>query len=76
MAHATRVKVYRSSKSNPDIQFKEMLARFRKSCSDYGVMTLYKKYEFYESKGQKKRRKHKEALNFIRLSNKYGKSGE
>jgi ribosomal protein S21 len=41
--------------------FKDLLGKFRKKTTDSGVMTLWKKYQYFESKGERRRRKKKEA---------------
>jgi ribosomal protein S21 len=45
----------------PDQNFKVMLSKFRKRVTDAGVITLWKKKQYFESKGEKRRRKRKEA---------------
>lgn len=43
-----------------------MLAIFRKMVNDSGIMTTYKQNQFYESKGEKRRRKKKEMINNVK----------
>jgi len=45
---------------------KTMLAIFRKMVNDSGIMTTYKQNQFYESKGEKRRRKKKEMINNVK----------
>lgn len=40
--------------------FKIMLGKFRKRTTDSGIITLWKKKQYFESKGEKRRRKMKE----------------
>jgi ribosomal protein S21 len=47
---------------NPDEAFKIMLGKFRKKMTDAGVMTLWKSKQYYESKGERRRRKKKESI--------------
>jgi ribosomal protein S21 len=44
-----------------EMAFKKMFAIFRKSVADAGILHDYKKHEYYESRGEKNRRKNKEA---------------
>lgn len=46
-----------------EIAFKKMFAVFKKQVADAGIMQDYKRHEFYESPGEKKRRKKKESVN-------------
>ena len=41
--------------------FKILLGKFRKKMTDSGIMTLWKKHQYYESKGESRRRKRKES---------------
>jgi len=41
--------------------FKIMLGKFRKKLTDSGILTVWKKHQYYESKGERKRRKKKES---------------
>ena len=69
------VKVYQkdlphnASSLDREIAFKKMFSIFKKAVVDAGILQEYKKREFYESPGEKKRRKKKEQLN-QRLKNK------
>ena len=64
---ATNVKVeLRNYNPNADYHekeraFKMMLAVFKRQVNECGVLTLYKQKQQYESPGEKKRRKKKEA---------------
>jgi ribosomal protein S21 len=51
----------RSSQNDRDREFKKMLSIFRKAVTDSGVITLYKQKQFFESPGEKRRRKLKES---------------
>ena len=44
-----------------DYAFKKMLTKFRKLVMDNGVISTWKKYQTHETKGEKRRRKTKEA---------------
>lgn len=46
-----------------DIAFKKMLSNFNKQVAEAGILRLCKQHEFYESPGEKKRRKKKESHN-------------
>lgn len=41
--------------------FKIMFSIFKKAVNDSGILTIYKEKQSYESKGEKRRRKSKEA---------------
>lgn len=58
-----------ASKEERDAAFKRMKDTFKRAVADAGILHNLKKYEFYESTGEKKRRKRKEA-NLERLKNK------
>ena len=63
---ATNVKVELRCNPNADYHekdraFKAMLTVFKRQVNEAGILNLYKKYQFYESPGEKKRRKRKEA---------------
>ena len=60
MAVNCRVVSKETGKSDED-NFKIMLGKFRKKMSDTGIMTLWKEYQYYESKGERRRRKKKES---------------
>jgi ribosomal protein S21 len=54
--------------ANPTTQdkafaFKKMFASFKKQVADAGILQLYKQHEYYESPGEKRRRKQKESRN-------------
>lgn len=63
------VKVYlkdlphNASVSDREIAFKKMFSIFKKAVVDAGILQEYKKREFYESPGEKRRRKKKEQMN-------------
>lgn len=69
------VKVYQkdlpANVSNQDREyaFRRMFSIFKKAVIDAGILQEYKRREFYESPGEKKRRKKKEQKNQI-LKNK------
>lgn len=46
-----------------EIAFKKMFSIFKKQVAEAGILHDYKQHEFYESPGEKKRRKKKEAVN-------------
>lgn len=46
-----------------DIAFKKMFSTFKKQVAEAGILQQCKKHEFYESPGEKKRRKKKESHN-------------
>lgn len=46
-----------------DVAFKKMFTIFKKQVAEAGILQQCKKYEFYESPGEKKRRKKKESHN-------------
>lgn len=54
---------YNASWQERDIAFKKMFSVFKKQVADSKIMADYKKHETYESPGEKKRRKAKEATN-------------
>ena len=46
-----------------DIAFRKMFSVFKKQVAEAGILHDYKQHEFYESPGEKKRRKKKESVN-------------
>jgi ribosomal protein S21 len=52
----------RAGQSDRDREFKKMLSIFRKAVTDSDVITLYKQKQFFESQGEKRRRKMKESV--------------
>jgi ribosomal protein S21 len=52
----------RASESEKDREFKRMLSIFRKAVMDSGCIQLWKEKQTFESKGEKTRRKRKEAV--------------
>jgi small subunit ribosomal protein S21 len=65
------VKVYlknlssNASSLDKEIAFKKMFSTFKKLVVDAGILQEYKKREFYESPGEKRRRKKKEQRNQV-----------
>jgi len=65
------VKVYQKDLSpnagyqDREFAFKKMFSIFKKAVVDAGILQEYKKREFYESPGEKRRRKKKELKNQI-----------
>lgn len=67
MANVTRVKVVLkgnpgTTKAEKERSFKALLKAFRDQVSKVGVLAEFKKREFFESPGEKMRRKRKEAV--------------
>ena len=54
---------YNASWQERDIAFKKMFSIFKKQVAEAGILQQYKQHEFYESPGEKKRRKKKESRN-------------
>jgi ribosomal protein S21 len=52
-----------ASMAEKEIAFKKMFSIFKKAVVDSGILQEYKKREFYESPGEKRRRKKKESKN-------------
>ncbi|MCK9458339.1 MAG: 30S ribosomal protein S21 [Proteobacteria bacterium] len=46
---------------SPEENFRNLLGKFRKKTTDSGVMTLWKSKQYFESKGERRRRKEKAA---------------
>lgn len=46
-----------------EIAFKKMFSTFKKHVADAGVLHDFKRHEFYESPGEKRKRKKREAQN-------------
>jgi ribosomal protein S21 len=62
MAHPTRVRVeLRNNGSDSDVGFRRMFAVFKKQVTEAGIIAEWKRCSAYESRGQKRRRKQKEA---------------
>jgi ribosomal protein S21 len=65
------VKVYQkdlsanASSQDREFAFKKMFSIFKKAVVDAGILQEYKKREFYESPGEKRRRKRKEYKNQV-----------
>lgn len=51
-----------ASRQEREIAFKKMFSIFNKQVADAGIKQLYKQHEFYESPGEKRRRKSKEQV--------------
>ena len=56
-----RVRVELREGDDKDRAFKSMLAAFRKQVNEAGIISQYKRNQFYESPGEKRNRKRKEA---------------
>ena len=52
-----------ASWQDKDAAFRKMFSVFKKQVAEAGILRLYKVHEFYESPGEKRRRKRKEADN-------------
>jgi ribosomal protein S21 len=52
--------VLKETGKSSEENFKIMLGKFRKRTTDSGIITLWKKKQYFESKGEKRRRKMKE----------------
>ena len=50
-----------ASKEDKERNFKIMFAIFKRAVDNSGILTRFKEKQFYESKGQKRRRKIKES---------------
>lgn len=64
MSNVTRCKVtaddLRRGSRDDFKTFKQLLGLFRKRVNESGVLTIYKEKQYYESKGEKRRRKKRE----------------
>lgn len=49
-----------ASMDEKDRNFRMMFAAFKRQVNESGILTIYKEKQFYESKGEKRRRKRKE----------------
>jgi ribosomal protein S21 len=56
-----RVEMDPKTRGRPEEKFKILLGKFRKRVNDIGILTTWKEKQFFESKGEKRRRKRKEA---------------
>jgi ribosomal protein S21 len=54
---------HNASWQEKEIAFKKMFTIFKKQVAEAGILQQYKKHEYYESPGEKKRRKKKESAN-------------
>lgn len=67
MANATRVRVElkrynpHASPIEKDKAFKGMFSAFKRQCNELGILSQWKQKQFFESKGEKRRRKAKES---------------
>jgi ribosomal protein S21 len=52
---------HNASRQEREIAFKKMFSLFKKRVAEAGILQDFKKHEFYESAGDKKRRKQKES---------------
>ena len=69
MANVTRVKVTlddvkgnRRSRDDNYKLFRQMFGLFKRQVTEAGIITLWKQKQFHETRGEKRRRKRKEAL--------------
>lgn len=51
-----------ASYQDKEIAFKKLFSAFKKAVADAGVLHEYKKHEYYESPGEKRRRKKRESI--------------
>jgi len=49
-----------ASYQDKEIAFRKLFSAFKKAVTDAGILHEYKKYEYYESPGEKRRRKKRE----------------
>lgn len=49
-----------ASRSDRELAFKKMFSLFKKRVAEAGILQDFKKHEFHESNGEKRRRKQKE----------------
>ena len=52
---------FNASQEEKNRSFRILLATFRRQVNDSGILTRYKEKQFFESKGEKRRRKQKAA---------------
>lgn len=52
---------HHASSFEKEIAFKKMFSTFKKHVADAGILHDFKRHEFYESPGEKRKRKRKEA---------------
>lgn len=50
-----------ASYQDREYAFRKMFTAFKKACTEAGVLHHYKQHEYYESPGEKKRRKKRES---------------
>lgn len=63
MANAVRVRVELRSKYNdPEKNFKEMFAEFKRQVSNAGILHDYKAHQEFEGPSEKKRKKRRESI--------------
>lgn len=53
---------HNASRQEREIAFKKMFSLFKKRVAEAGILQDFKKHEFHESRGDKKRRKQKESI--------------
>ena len=72
MANVTRVRVElkrynpNASREERDRAFKGMFSAFKKQVNEAGVLAEWKQKQYFESKGEKKRRKRKESASNLK----------
>ena len=54
---------HNASWQEKELAFKKMFTIFKKQVAEAGILQRYKQHEFYESPGEKRRRKQKESEN-------------
>ena len=67
MANMTRVRVElretgKSGYYDKEKQFRAMHSAFKRAVNDEGIIPLWKQKQYHETKGEKRRRKRKEAM--------------
>jgi ribosomal protein S21 len=60
---------HNASYQEREIAFRKMFTAFKKQCTEAGILHQYKQHEYYESPGEKNRRKKRES-EVQRLKNK------
>ena len=63
MACRVELREHGGSWHDKDVAFKKMFAAFQKLVADAGIVQRCKQSRYYESKGEKRRRKRKEIIN-------------
>jgi ribosomal protein S21 len=54
---------YNASWQEREVAFKKLFSIFKKQVAEAGILHQFKEHEFYESPGEKRRRKNKESDN-------------